>query len=159
MDLQDFLRDDAIEYLRQHLAHTYLGWQGDNLVGFFTLSCGILKLQEFARAEAANAGLDGIQVGIPGVLLGRLATGDRYVGRGIGGWMFREAVGIARNDIAPVIGARFLFIDARANAIGWYGDKFGCRILGEEHISPRTTKMGFDLFPPAMTLQYPPTSD
>ncbi len=152
VDLQEFLRNDAIGYMRDHIAHTYLGWQGDTLVGFFTLSCGILKIQEFSRVERAKAGLDSVEVGIPGVLLGRLAVDERFLSGGIGGWLFRRAIGMARKDIAPLIGARFLFIDARPEVIGWYRDKLECRILGEKHDAPRTTKMGFDLFPPAMSL-------
>ena len=147
-DLQEFIRQDAMDdYVKQHLAVIYLGWCGADLVGYFALSCGILRIQEFSKGERAKAELDRTVESIPGVLLGRLAVDERFRKRGFGGWLFREAVGIARNAIAPLAGCRFLFVDARSEAIDWYERK-ACSVLGPAKMPPATTRMGLDLFPP-----------
>jgi len=149
-DLRDFLVNDALKYVKQGLARVYLGWQGIHLVGFFSLSCGLVRYEELSKEVKADTGLDATNSArtAPVILLGRLAVDERFRGQGIGMWLFDQAITIARFLIAPHVGCRFLLIDAKYERIGWYEGKLGCRVLGGVSIPPRTTRMGFDLSPP-----------
>jgi len=149
-DLRDFLVDDAARYVRDRLAQVYLGWAGDALIGFFSLSCGLVRFEELSKEVRSSTGLRpaGDEKTVPVILLGRLATDERYRNQGKGTWLFDQAVSIARFSIAPHVGCRFLALDANFERIEWY-EKRGCRVLGRVESPTTTTRMGFDLFPPA----------
>ena len=148
-DLRDFLIDDALEYVRQALARVYLGWEGTELVGFFALSCGLVRFEEMSRQVQADTGLDALDSvrTAPVILLGRLAVDDRFRRQGIGTWLFDQAVAVAKFLVAPLVGCRFLLMDAKYEAVEWYEQKVGCRVLGAVSYPPHTTRMGFDFFP------------
>ncbi len=149
-DLRDFLVNDAlVKYVRPRLARVYLGWQEGCFVGFFTLSCGLIRYEEVSKRVRTATQLEGLQEthAAPAVLLGRLAVDERFRDQGIGTWLFREAVALARFVIAPHVGCRFLLIDAIYDRIEWYQHR-GCFVLNQEQYPPHTTRMAFDLFPP-----------
>lgn len=149
-DLRDFLVDDAARYVRDRLAQVYLGWQGDVLVGFFSLSCGLVRFEELSKQTRSATRLlpKRDERSIPVILLGRLATDERFRKQGNGRWLFDQAVSIAKFSVAPHVGCRFLVLDANYERIDWY-EKRGCRVLGRTEMPSSTTRMGFDLFPPA----------
>ncbi len=148
-DLRDFLVDDAARYLRDHLAQVYLGWAANALVGFFSLSCGRVHFDELSKEVRSSTELHpaGDERAVPVILLGRLATDERYRNRGRGTWLFDQAVSIAKFMVAPHAGCRFLALDANYERIAWY-EKRGCRVLGHVGLPTTTTRMAFDLFPP-----------
>jgi GNAT superfamily N-acetyltransferase len=147
-DLEDFLRNDALNYERRSLSRTYLSWLGEHLVAFATLSCGSLRFQREAAQVRTAADLEDVSFVIPGVLLGRLGVDDRFRGRGFGVRLFTWAVYIAREGIAPLAGCRFLFVDAYMCRREWYEAR-GCRLVDRPKENPTdTVKMCFDLFPP-----------
>jgi GNAT superfamily N-acetyltransferase len=151
-DLRDFLVDDSLEYVARGLAQVYLGWRGADLVGFFSLSCGLVRYEEISRALRSTIGLDDM-IGVrtaPTILLGRLAVDDRFRSQGIGTWLFDNAVSIAKFHVAPHAGCRFLLVDAKYERIDWYERKLGCRALGQTSTPPSTTRMGFDLLAPTL---------
>jgi len=148
VDLEDFLKNNALDYERRNLSRSYLGWLDDELVGFVTLSCGSLRIRPEAAALQAKAEIEDIPCVIPGVLLGRLAVDDRFQGSGFGPNLFRWSVYLAREQIAPMAGCRFLFIDAYVCRRTWYEAR-GCSIADKTKQNPTDTmKMCFDLFPP-----------
>ena len=151
-DLQGFLVHDALgRYVRTRLARVYLAWQGVDLVGFFTLSCGLVRYEEVSREVRRTTRLDGLwerdECSAPVVLLGRLAVDERFRRQGIGPWLFKEAVALAKFSVAPHVGCRFLLVDALYERIDWY-EGLGCLVLGESAYPPETTRMALDLFPP-----------
>jgi GNAT superfamily N-acetyltransferase len=149
-DLRDFLVDDAARYMRNRLAQVYLGWEGSALIGFFSLSCGRVHFAELSKEVRSSTELHPArdEKAIPVILLGRLATDERYRNRGKGTWLFDQAVAIAKFSVAPHVGCRFLALDANYERIEWY-EKRGCTVLGQVEMPTTTTRMGFDLFPPA----------
>ena len=148
-DLRDFLVDDAVRYVRNGLAQVYLGWEGSALIGFFSLSCGRVRFEELSKKVQSSTALDpiGNEKAIPVILLGRLATDERYRKQGRGTWLFDQAVSLAKFSVAPHVGCRFLALDANYERIEWY-EKRGCQVLGRVELPTTTTRMGFDLFPP-----------
>ena len=148
-DLRDFLVNDAVRYVGNRLAQVYLGWDDGHLIGFFSLSCGLVRFEELSKGVRSSTELHpaGDEKAIPVILLGRLATDQRWRNQGRGTWLFDQAVAIAKFSVAPHVGCRFLILDANYERIEWY-EKRGCRVLGQEGIPPATTRMGFDLFPP-----------
>lgn len=151
-DLRDFLVDDAARYVTNRLAQVYLGWEEDTLIGFFSLSCGLVRFEELSKETRSSSDLRpaGDEKAVPAILLGRLAVDERYRKQGRGIWLFDQAVSIAKFSVAPHVGCRFLVVDAYYERIEWY-EKRGCRVLGPIPIPPATTRMGFDLFPPRAT--------
>jgi GNAT superfamily N-acetyltransferase len=156
-DLEEFLRADALGYQQKHLSRVYLGYGGNILVGYFALCCCAIRLQaarEIDQTAAAAAGLgDGAGLGIPGVLLARLAVDDAHQGRGLGSELFAWAVRIARQYVAPMVGCGFMVIDAYSHRVGFYQAQ-GCQPIGRErrHGEIRIVPMYFDLFPPDLQL-------
>jgi GNAT superfamily N-acetyltransferase len=148
-DLRDFLVDDAARYVRNRLARVYLGWEGSTLIGFFSLSCALVRFEELSKEVRSSSELHpaGDERAIPVVLLGRLATDERCRSQGKGTWLFDQAVSIAKFSVAPHVGCRFLALDANYERVEWY-ERRGCQVLGPVGIPPATTRMGFDLFPP-----------
>jgi len=150
-DLEDFIKNDAMRLQEKDLSRVYLAYQGENLVGYFALCCYTIKLQQGRTAdekaaEAAQLG-DDARLGIPGVLLGRLAVDERCQGRGIGKELFSWALRIARRYVAPMLGCRFLFIDAYAHKAYFYARR-GCQPIGKQREGAATMQMYIDLFPP-----------
>ena len=148
-DLEDFLKNDALRYENDYLSRTYLVWSESRLVGFCTLSAGSVRFRAEGEKTQAEAGLEGIGLPMPGVLLGRLAVDDRFRSRGFGRGIFEWALGLARDRIAPYVGCRWLFIDAYACRREWY-EGLGCKIAGKVTAGASgadTIKMCFDLFP------------
>lgn len=147
-DLQDFLQNAAIDYVRDGFARVYLGWLGSDLIGFFTLSCVTLGFAELSKSTKSSLELAQPKnpvPKIPGVLLGRLAVDLRWRRQGLGTWLFEEA-GIVAYGTASKVGCRLLIVDAKHEKIGWY-ERHGCFLLGQCNFPPETTRMGFDLFP------------
>ncbi len=157
LDLEEFLKVDALGYQRKNLSRVYLGYEGEGLVGYFALCCCAIKLQpargiDQAAATAARLGEDA-GLGIPGALLARLAVDDSHQGRGLGSELFAWAVRIARQYVAPMIGCRFMIIDAYSHRVGFYQAQ-GCQPISKErqHGELRIVPMCFDLFPPDLQL-------
>jgi len=131
-DLEDFLKDNALDYEHnKNVSRTYLAWQDGTLVGFFTLSCGSLRIREEGeevKEVLRGDGLKGLTFSIPVVILGRLATDDRHTRRGIGSELFRWAAIIARERVASQVGCRYLFVDAYEHRQTFYEGR-GCEMI------------------------------
>lgn len=148
-DLEDFLKHDALRYESDHLSRTYLAWFDNQLVGFVTLSSGSVRFQAEGEMAQTTAGLAHFRYAMPGVLLGRLAIDDRFRSQGFGRELFQRAFRLARDNIAPYVGCRWLFVDAYACRREWY-EALGCRLAGKAPTNASgadTVKMCFDLFP------------
>ncbi len=150
-DLDDFIKNDAMRYQEKDLSRVYLAYEEDTLVGYFALCCYVIKLQpgrltDVEAVEAAQLGSDAGN-GIPGALLARLAVDDRHQGRGIGKELFSWALRIARRRVSPLLGCRFLIIDAFSHRASFYEGR-GCQPIGKQRENAPTIRMYLDLFPP-----------
>ncbi len=159
-DLEDFIKHDALRYQEKNLSRIYLAHGDLGLVGYFALCCCAIKLQparpvDIEAARAAQLG-DDAGIGIPGVLLARLAVDDRYQGRGVGKELFSWAYRISRTRVAPLLGCRFLIVDAYSDRAPFY-EKRGCQRIGKQKDGSPVIQMYLDLFPP--TTPSPPPAE
>ncbi|MDR2564247.1 MAG: GNAT family N-acetyltransferase [Prevotellaceae bacterium] len=146
-ELNDFLHNDARNYLTTLLAATYLIQTNDETLAYFSLSNDSL-----IRSDMESAIWNRINRAIPNekrrrtypaVKIGRLAVAKKYAGMGFGKLILltvREmyVTGQQRS------GCRFIMVDAYRNAFLFY-EKNGFRFLTQTDVDDETRIMYFDL--------------
>lgn len=129
--LKTFVQRHAHAYERQSLARTYGAFDtanNDKLLGYITLVCGEVVIQDGDNALVVEEGLAYHYCQYPAVKIARLAVDRRMREAGIGIALVNLALGIARNFICPNVGCRFVMVDAKRNSVAWY-DRRGFTML------------------------------
>lgn len=149
LDLNDFLKTDALRYAATSMSQTYVAVEDGAVVGYVTLLMDAIWLNpeekdEFRRAEVPPART------IPALKVGRLATLKTYGGRLVGTSLMRFAYATLV-DQSERIGCRLLSVDAIPSALTFYEKKLGfVRNLHNNHTGGKrpshTTSMRFDAF-------------
>lgn len=150
-DLNDFLIDDARDYLNQLLAVTYLLDTEINTIAYFSVSNDSIRYEDaptksqFSKIKKAIPYKKRGLKTIPAVKIGRFAVNNLYQGKGIGSelmnyikWLF-----IDKNKT----GCRYIVVDARNDneTIEFY-KKNGFRMFKEDKKQKdETLFMYFDL--------------
>ncbi|WP_048127910.1 GNAT family N-acetyltransferase [Methanosarcina sp. WH1] len=113
-ELNDFLKNDALNDQKNMISRTSLCFWKDELVGFFTLIADTIE---------AKAVIDGIEHyeyrKYPGVKIARLAVDTRFKRRGIGTYLLLAAIGKTLS-VCENIGCRYILVDSKKNSIGFY---------------------------------------
>lgn len=78
----------------------------------------------------------------PAVKIARLAVDRRARGRNIGTDFVSLAIAITQEEVAPVVGCRFLMVDAKIDSVGFYG-KAGFTLLDTPTNLARDEKVMF----------------
>ena len=146
-DLNDFLLNDAKNYLKQRLAVTYLFETDTDTIAYFCLSNDVVM-----RSLADKAGWKKIKKSIPNskmrsshpaVKIGRLAVSQKYEGYGFG----RLIIQTVREKFVSEnqqTGCRFVTVDARKDVVDFYArNKF--EFLTSEDENDDTRLMYLDL--------------
>ena len=146
-ELNDFLLNDAKNYLVQRLAVTYMIENETDTIAYFCLSND--TVQRFMadrvawkkiRKRIPNAKL---RSSYPAVKIGRLAVSKKYAGSGFGRLMIQIVRKIFVSDTQQT-GCRFVTVDAYRNATDFYiRNEFD--FLTNEDESEKTRLMYFDL--------------
>lgn len=122
-EISDFLRkDEAGTYQRQRFGQTYLAFDGEELVGFFTLSASSLVKNWVPEDEGHHAHVPtgGIDVGgIPALLIGQLGVRADIRGKKNGKTMVRNIIGFALRQ-SRHIGVRLVVVHSLPVAAGFY---------------------------------------
>ena len=146
-DLNDFLLNDAKNYLKSFLAITYLLKYGDEIIAYFSLSNDNLSKNDEEKAlwNKVNRAIpnDKRRRTYPAVKSGRLAVSRRYTGLGLGNTIIltvREMY-VRQQQNA---GCRFITVDAYRNALSFY-EKNQFKFLTEKDKDEDTRSMYFDL--------------
>jgi GNAT superfamily N-acetyltransferase len=117
-DLNDFLQSDALAYQGQHLAGTFVVFEGENLVAFFAIAADAIRLEvdeppEGCREKEIRR--------YPALKLARLATHKDHQRRGIGAEVLKVCIGVAiAMHEESHVGCRFVTVDAYPSKIDWY---------------------------------------
>ena len=152
-ELNDFLLNDAKNYLSQMLAVTYLLENETDIIAYFCLSNDNLKrevstnLTELEKTiwnqlsrKIPNRKRRG---NYPAIKIGRLAVAKKYTGNGIG----RIIINIVRSlymEENQRSGCRFITVDANANAFHFY-EKNGFSFITDKDKANKNRAMYFDL--------------
>ena len=101
-DLNDFLFNESLNYCKENLAIVYLVYQGDTVLGYFSLSADSIKINEKLDIKLKY---------YPSMKIGRLAVDKKFKGNGIGSWILCWVVGFVQK-IRFQHGIRYLSVDA-----------------------------------------------
>lgn len=83
--LDEFLREEAVEFSERHLGETWLLCDEGDVVAFYTLAPASVPNDEYSGTETPEfEKLDDIRYPIPALLIARLGVSEEYQGRGIG---------------------------------------------------------------------------
>jgi predicted GNAT family N-acyltransferase len=146
-DLNDFLLNDAKNYLKSLLAVTYLLQAGDKTVAYFSLSNDNLSRNNDEKSawNKVNRTIpnEKRRSTYPAVKIGRLAVDRGYTGMGLGNRIIQIVKGIYTNELQHS-GCRFLTVDAYHDALPFY-QKNDFKFLTEHDTNDDTRTMYFDL--------------
>jgi GNAT superfamily N-acetyltransferase len=121
VDLDEFLRDDALRLQGRRVARVYVALANERIVGYVALVADSLVLETGEKKKLKLK--HGDPVWVPAVKVGRLATRSDCQQQGVGKALMRFAVDIA-NHVSDTIGCRLMTLDALPSAITYY-EKLG----------------------------------
>ena len=116
IDLDRFFQRYAGQnQFRHHIGTSYVAVQGDQIVGFATVSSGELTTEVVTKALRRRLPA----YPLPVLRLARLAVDERFQGHGIGRFLLRSmlALAIEMRDRAGCVG---MVVDAKPDAVDFY---------------------------------------
>jgi len=129
--LNDFLHALVSQYEKRNLGRTYVVFQeGDqHVLGYYTLASGAIDAESLPAKQAKKLP----RHAVPVVLLARLAVDRSVHGRGLGGFLLRDA--LTRSlDLSEKLGIHAVVVDALdAEAKAFY-ERFGFLPLTDDEM-------------------------
>ncbi len=147
-DLNDFLRNDALNYQQELLAVSYLLIDDGQLVAFFSLLNDRISITDVeSKRKWAKLFRDIMPKGkrfksYPAMKIGRLGVSERYKGAGIGTMIidYLKELFISNNRT----GCKYITVDAYRQSLSFY-EKNGFNYLTQLDENDDTRLMYFDL--------------
>jgi len=120
--LNDFLHALVGQYEKRNLGRTYIALEGEDrrVLGYYTLASGAVQAQRLPANQAKKLP----QHAVPVVLLGRLAVDHSVHGRGLGGFLLRDAM-TRSLDLAEQLGIHAVVVDALDAGAKTFHARFG----------------------------------
>lgn len=112
-DMDDFLKNDALDQQEDNLNVTYLAKYHEEIIGFFSLLSDIIKLKDIENEYDLPYST------CPAVKIGRLAVNEKYNSLGLGTVLLDNTCYQIKR-ISDIIGVRFITVDAYCNVRGFY---------------------------------------
>src|SRR5581483_2193443 len=137
LPLTIFLQRDAKKHNSMNVAKTYVGLDGQRVIGYISISCSQIALEAPLAQELA-----GYPYEFPAVKIGKLAVDHRHRKLGLGGQLVDFAVAIVKNEIEPKVSCRFIIVDAHKLAVEFYQKK-GFTLLDTEKNKARPAPLMF----------------
>jgi GNAT superfamily N-acetyltransferase len=125
-DLVDFLQKNALDHRNKKFSVTFLWFYNSYLVSYITLLTDRIRLQGNLKLTFQEKGV--YYPSLPALKIGRLCVHDTYQRKGLGTMMIYFAIEKAMEIVRDKAGCRFLTVDSKENAVGFY-EYFGFRIL------------------------------
>lgn len=146
-DLNNFLVEDAKDFLDKRIATSFILEDEGNIVAYFCL-----LNDKISRQEVTNSQWKKIKDGFPdrkrfgsypAIKIGRFAVSSNYKGRNIGSDLMNLLKEML--NYSPIYSAfRYLTVDAYLSAIDFYL-KNDFKVLSEKIVSSHTRLMFFDM--------------
>jgi predicted N-acetyltransferase YhbS len=105
-NLESWLKQRALKNQLEGASRTFVVCEGEAVVGYYCLSAGSVS-----RSDAPGGFRRNMPEPVPVVVLGRLAVDSRWMGKGIGRGMLKDAV-LRTASIAQQLGVRALLCHA-----------------------------------------------
>jgi GNAT superfamily N-acetyltransferase len=125
-ELNDFLKNDALQEQNEFLSKTHLCFYRDRIAGFISMSADSVQVKR-DKLDPSQIIDDCEYPAYPCILIARLAVDKRLHGYGIGSYLVSLAIGYA---LESPLGCRYLAVDPKDDAIEFYeriGFKFWTR--------------------------------
>lgn len=138
--LKAFLRKCARRYHTECLAKTYVYVTTDDrpkVVGYISLICSQIEIDGGHPAVEDYEYKD-----IPAVKVARLAVDHRFRGNALGKKLVSVAVALAKEQVMPHVGCRFLVVDSKKGSVDFY-KKRGFTLLDTENNKRRASPVMF----------------
>jgi GNAT superfamily N-acetyltransferase len=146
-DLNDFLLNDAKNYLKAMLAVTYVIQNDEEAIAYFSLSNDNLSKHDKKNPiwNRLNRSIpnEKRRHTYPAVKIGRLAVSGKHQGKGFGTHIISMVRKIYIHDMQRA-GCRFMTVDAYRDALPFY-EKNKFKFLTEQDKNDDTRIMYFDL--------------
>ena len=136
-DLNDFLKNDALELQNSGLNVTKLIIYDGEIIGYTSLLTDVLVLKNI-QDEKLRVTIKG-QLGIksknrhlPAIKIGRLALDKKYSNKGIGSHILRNILINMKKFSKSEVGFRFIIVEGYAKAFNFYVAKNGFKYLEKD---------------------------
>jgi GNAT superfamily N-acetyltransferase len=141
-DLNDFLKNDALDYHKNMISKTSLCFWKNELAGYITFTIDSIGIK---KVNINNEFMS--KFSYPALKIARLAVDSRFERRGIGKYLLQFALGIAWS-ISESASCRLVLVDSKKDSIPFY-EKYGFRkaILKHGDKKDDFTPMYRDLLP------------
>jgi GNAT superfamily N-acetyltransferase len=129
--LNDFLQVLVSQYEKRNLGRSYVAVPGDDqrILGYYTLASGEIKAESLPANQAKKLP----RHAVPVVLLARLAVDQSVHGRGLGGYLLRDA--LTRSLVlGEQIGIHAVVVDAIDAEAKTFYERFGFVPLTDDEI-------------------------
>jgi predicted GNAT family N-acyltransferase len=123
--LKSYLKSEAKLHQAQSLARTYALFNVSaarprKVLGYMTLICGEIAASDVPDAQSIADGAIYRYPQFPAIKLARLAIDTSIKGNDWGTKFIYLATGIAKTEISPRVGCRFLVVDAKTKSVDFY---------------------------------------
>lgn len=115
-DLNDFLKNDAIESQEDLISRTYICIWKDRPVGFFTLVTDTIEVKLIEQKDGID---DYAYQKYPAIKVARMAVDEEFAGSGVGRYSLLAAIGKVHH-ISQEVGCRYITVDSKKESIGFY---------------------------------------
>lgn len=140
-DLNEFLKEDALENQKELVNKTFLCYRFKQLVGYITFTTDIIEKEEVQKEGRIRVPYKEY----PAIKIARLATDKRYERRGVGTFLLLAAVGKALK-MSDYVGCRFITVDSKQDSIGFYEKRGRFELAKKQKNKPYPT-MYLDILP------------
>lgn len=120
--LNRFLHRFALASQLANASQTWVGVNGDQIVGFHTLAVG--QISRETAPERLHKGL--ARHPVPVMVLARLAVGTGFRGKGLGGGLLKDAL-LRTANASAIAGIRAVVVDAKNDDAKSFYQRFGFR--------------------------------
>lgn len=126
-DLNDFLKDDALNQQNMNLSITQLAVCDGEVVGFVSLLTDVIKLKIIDDDNLKDEVKEELNISennvLPAIKIGRFAIDKRYTNKGLGSFIFRNVLLSILHLSKNKVGLRFITVEAYAIAFNFYVEK------------------------------------
>ena len=117
--LNDYFKLFAKQNDAKNLGKTYVGLEGNKIVGYFTLVASLLKYKDIDPIMIRHYP----KYPIPCLLIARFAIDEKYKNSGYGAKLLKH-IFIKFVTVSDLIGCNFLLVDSKVESLG-FNKKFG----------------------------------
>lgn len=128
-DLERFLIEDALDNQRENISLTFLFFKNQKLVSYISLLNDRIDLNKKLQKRFKKKNIH--YKTLPALKIGRMCVHDRFLQQGLGKKMILFAIQKAYEISLQKAGCRFLIVDAKDNAMGFY-KKLDFKFLDEK---------------------------